>query len=145
MSKVNKLLGAICTIDTNTTEYTSRNIKVERGPVLGAVVFDNEGNIAKEIGNGVYQFESNNFIYPITVIHGIIDTNRNNQIDRETDFALNRVLKIYETGTKATVLTTVQDINLKNCIKETFNLQEEDLFKLPSEDTLYFMFRKKQI
>jgi len=109
--------------EESTTPATSTDITVERGPVLGALVLDDNGQRGVAIGNGTYRF-SEKVQYPVTVDGGYIDTNRNNRIDAgEARLAFE--LKITE-GTAATLVSTVaNNSQVRTMLKEQYGLDDE--------------------
>lgn len=109
--------------EESTTPATSTDITVERGPVLGALVLDDNGQRGVAIGNGTYRF-SEQVQYPVTVDGGYIDTNRNNRIDAgEARLAFE--LKITE-GTAATLVSTVaNNSQVRTMLKEQYGLDDE--------------------
>ena len=73
--------GASSTTGTTTTATTGTTIQVVRGPILGAIVRDNNGTgvVAKSDGNGNYTF-AKPITYPIVVTGGVIDMDRDGKI-----------------------------------------------------------------
>ena len=65
---------------TDTSNLTTTDITVERGPVLNAVVKDKNGKMAVAQGNGVYRF-TGDFEYPLETTGGVIDLNHNGLVD----------------------------------------------------------------
>jgi hypothetical protein len=109
----------------------SKTIKVERGPILGAVVVDAEGQVANEDANGSYTFEDA-IAYPVSVFGGYIDINRNGQVDAEE--LVNSVVLEANEGNVLTILSTMLsngDAQVSTMLLETLGL---DKSLTPSEN-----------
>lgn len=64
--------------NVDTTSIATNTIQVVRGPILGAIVRDNNGagRVAKSDGNGNYTF-AGAITYPVVAMGGVIDIDRN--------------------------------------------------------------------
>jgi len=87
------------------TSTTGTSIQVVRGPILGAIVRDNNGTgaVASSDGNGTYTFK-NNITYPIVATGGVIDMDRDGKVsvgDVKNDMNLSST-----SGSVVTVATT---------------------------------------
>ncbi|MEA3384513.1 MAG: DUF2202 domain-containing protein [Campylobacterota bacterium] len=123
------LVGCGDSSNSNTTkESTYTDVTVERGPVIGAYVVDNNGVRAYNLGEGQYRFQSTPS-YPITAYGGYIDVNRDGTIDNN-DTALNIPLSLNEQSrTKLTLLTTIaQNDELKEQLMSIYDISEEELY-----------------
>lgn len=118
-----------------TTTDTPTTITVQRGPILGAIVTDTVGNVAKEVGNGDYTFKSTP-IYPVVVSGGVIDIDRDGVIsvgDVANDLNLSTT-----SGSVVTMATTLatnpKTKSALDQIANSLNLTIADVFsKTPSE------------
>ncbi len=109
----------------------SKTVQVERGPILGAVVVDVEGQVANEDANGSYTFEDA-IAYPVSVFGGYIDINRNGQVDAEE--LVNSVVLEANEGNVLTILSTMLsngDAQVSTMLLETLGL---DKSLTPSEN-----------
>ncbi len=91
---------------TPSSETSLTTVTVERGPILGAVVLDAEGQQATQDASdrASYTFETPP-VYPISVYGGYIDVNRNGVIDAgEVE---NTIVLTAESGEVITLLTTM--------------------------------------
>ena len=120
--------------NNDTVSYT--DITVERGPVIGAYVVDNNGVRAYNLGSGQYRFE-NTPSYPISAYGGYIDVNRDGIIDTN-DTALNIPLSLnQQTRTKLTLLTTIaQNEELKEELMNIYEISQEELYTLTPSTSL---------
>lgn len=110
------------------------DINVERGPVIGGIVVDANGNQAYNLSNGIYRFKAKP-TYPIYVSDGYIDVNRDSKIDLN-DTKLSMALSVVnENKSTATIVTTLISNNteIQNYLKTTFALSEDELYLKPSE------------
>lgn len=110
------------------------DVNVERGPVIGGIVVDGNGNQAYNLSNGVYRFNTKP-TYPIYVSDGYIDVNRDSKIDLN-DTKLSMTLSIVnENKSTATIVTTLISNNteIQNYLQTTFALSEDELYLKPSE------------
>jgi hypothetical protein len=121
---------------TVTTTPTSTDIIVERGPVIGSYVVDNNGKRASNIGSGKYRF-STTPSYPIYVYGGYIDVNRDGVINGD-DTALTFPLSVSEQDKEViTLLTTLAaNSDIKNELLSTYNFSEDELFRLTPSTSL---------
>lgn len=143
----------------------SKEVTIERGAILNAVVSDAKGNtaIAVDSYSNIYKF-SEEISFPVTVSSGIIDVNANGQID-DSDIELKTTLK--SSDNKVSLISTLiydedktkQEEKLKklyDLTKKELNQEEfkkEDLLKLPSENkvsailtnAIYKDFKSKDI
>lgn len=127
--------GGGTTSSTTPTTYT--NILVERGPVIGAYVVDNNGKRAINIGNGQYRFYVTPS-YPINVYGGYIDANHNGEIDL-TDAELTIPLRLsVQDRDSITLLTTIAALgdDFKNELLTTYSLSENELYTLTPSSSL---------
>ena len=120
---------------TNTnTEVVSKTVTVERGPILGAVVLDDDGQQAVQDDNATasYTFETPP-VYPVTAYGGYIDVNRNGVIDAgelentiELQAASGEVLTllttILATNDENTTSYFLDDLNLNSALTPTQDL-----------------------
>ncbi len=76
------LLSGCSDSDTSNETSSSKTFSVERGPILGAVVLDADGQQATQDDNAtaLYTFAESP-TYPVTVYGGYIDVNANGVID----------------------------------------------------------------
>ena len=128
------LLSGCGSSSGDTSLDTQTDITIERGPILGAYVIDNDGKRAFNLGDGNYRFQSTPS-YPIIAYGGYIDVNRDNIIDTN-DTELNIPLSLHDNSSKKlTIPTTIaQNEELKNELLTTYGLSEEELYNLtPSE------------
>lgn len=110
------------------------DVNVERGPVIGGIVVDANGNQAYNLSNGVYRFKVKP-TYPIYVSDGYIDVNRDSKIDLN-DTKLSMALSVVnEKKSTATIVTTLISNNteIQNYLQTTFTLSEDELYLKPSE------------
>ncbi|MEA3354655.1 MAG: DUF2202 domain-containing protein [Campylobacterota bacterium] len=117
-------------------ESTYTDVAVERGPVIGAYVVDNNGVRAYNLGAGQYRFQTYPS-YPITAYGGYIDVNRDGVIDNN-ETALTIPLTIKEQSrTKLTLLTTIaQNDELKEHLMSIYDISEEELYTLTPSTSL---------
>lgn len=107
------------------------DITVERGPVLAARVTDANGQAATALGNGRYRFTETP-AYPLQAREGVIDANRNGQIDGE-DGVQTFPLRT-RSGEHVTLLTTLmEDETVKTALMDALEMTEEELSALPGE------------
>ena len=120
--------------DTNNDVSTQGyDITVERGPVIGAFVVDNNGKRAMNIGDGVYRFDQTPE-YPISSYGGYIDVNRDGVIN-SNDTMLKSSLKVAEQNRKKITIATTLASNesLKAKIMTMLGISEDHIFdELPS-------------
>jgi len=132
-SVLGTLLIGCGTTDTALTETT--DISVERGPVIGAYVVDNNGNKARNLGAGEYRFDSTP-IYPVNVYGGYIDVNRDGVINN-SDTKLTFALRVQQSSLKVTVVTTlIEDEEIKNELIDVYGLSEDELYTLTPSNSL---------
>lgn len=100
------LLLSGCGSDSSSSVATSSTVKVERGPILGAVVIDDNGQEATQVNDTTasYTFETPP-VYPITAYGGYIDVNRNGIIDEGE--VKNTIILKAESGEVLTLLTSI--------------------------------------
>lgn len=127
--------GGSSSATTTTTLSSPTTIKVERGPILGAIVTDAAGSIAIEDGNGSYTFKGVP-VYPVLVTGGVID------VDRDGNISIGDVandLNLSTTGGSVVTLATTLATNPKtkatlDKIASTLNLTTTDILsKTPSD------------
>lgn len=109
------------------------DVSIERGPVIGGIVVDANGNQAYNLSNGVYRFNSKP-TYPIFASDGYIDVNRDSKIDLN-DTKLTMALSIAnENKSVATIVTSLifDSSEIQNYLMTTFSLSEEELYLKPS-------------
>lgn len=126
---------------TETSTVTTSDVTVERGPVYGSTVTDNNGQVAtQKEGTNVYTFATTP-VYPISANGGNIDVNGNGIID-EGDIELTTTLTSY--SAVITPITTYlgntssdEGKTKVRKLKEILNdstLSDDDLIKkVPSE------------
>ena len=109
-------------------------VTVERGPILGALVLDAKKNKAKDLGDGRYEFNTS-IDYPIEVVGGYIDVNRNGSID--SGEVKNTVVLKAGSGKSVTLVSTLAtDTEMRVMMEENFGLTLKDIeTKLPSNNT----------
>jgi hypothetical protein len=120
-----------------TTSTTYTDMTVERGPVIGAYVVDNNGKRAINIGNGQYRFYTTPS-YPINAYGGYIDVNRNGEIDLlDAELTISLSLAAQDQN-KITLLTTIADLSsdIKNELLLTYALSENELYTLTPSTSL---------
>lgn len=116
------LLLSGCGSSDSTDTAENAEITVERGPVLGALVLDDEGNQGVPQGQGRYRFE-NRINYPVTVKGGYIDVNRNDEVD-SGDVALRFTLRLQQ-GSAATLVSTVAtNAQIRTMLQERLDLND---------------------
>ncbi len=82
------------------------DIRVERGPLLGAMIVDAGGRQAVHLGNGVYRFASPP-TYPIVSVGGFIDLDRSGVVDAGDIKAGALTLKSGQSGLAMTLGSTL--------------------------------------
>jgi len=130
------LLGCGGSDSSSESEESFTDVVVERGPVIGAYVVDNNGKKAYNLGNGNYRFQ-NTPAYPINAYGGYIDVNRDGLIDAN-DTQMSISLSLNEVNRKKlTILTTLsKEETIKNEILLQYNLSSEELFTLTPSESL---------
>jgi len=102
-----------------TTPAVTNTIQVVRGPILGAIVKDRLGKVARSVGEGNYTF-TGTISYPISATGGVIDTDRNGLVsvgDVKNDMNLTA-----STGNVITVVTTYEaDPTTKDMLQKVAN------------------------
>ncbi|MCF6201755.1 MAG: DUF2202 domain-containing protein, partial [Hydrogenimonas sp.] len=126
-------LFAGCGSDSTTASVDGYDITVERGPVLHAVVIDQNGNQAREIGKGVYRF-ANAPKYPVTAAGGFIDIDRDGTVSAGD---VNNTLIIK--GSEGVALTLLNSVSLNSDVREwlksEFNITDDTINNYtPSKD-----------
>jgi len=101
--------------DTSSVTSTTSDVTVERGPILDSVVYDDNGQKAISIGNGVYRFKSTP-TYPIKAIGGYIDVDRDGKVSAG-DVQNNLYLK---SGLKGNVVTVASSLSTNKDIVSLF-------------------------
>ncbi len=101
------------TSDSEDSLSGSNTVTVERGPILGAIVIDSDGQEATQDLNETasYTFETPP-VYPVMAYGGYIDVNRNGIID-EGEVA-NTILLKAEDGEVLTLLTSMLSVSDEN-------------------------------
>jgi hypothetical protein len=124
-------------------EVVSKDVTVERAPVLNATVTDANGQVAtQKVGQDIYSF-AQAITFPVTVVGGFIDLNGNGVAD-STDISLDIPLKSYSNiVTPITTLVAVEDpvkreeltqVLLAKLNVNDSTLSEDDLLGLSSKN-----------
>ncbi len=119
------------------------DVSIERGPVIGGIVVDANGNQAYNLSNGIYRFTTKP-TYPIYVSDGYIDVNRDSIIDINDTKLTTALSVVNENKSVATMVTTlitdstdvsniIENRDIKNYLMTTFTLSEDELYLKPSE------------
>lgn len=108
-------------------------VTVERGPVLGAMVMDAQKHQAKDLGDGRYEFNAS-INYPVEVVGGYIDVNRNGTID--SGEVKNTVVLKADSGKAITLVSTLaRDKEARQLMEDNFGLTLKDMqTKVPSDN-----------
>lgn len=112
------------------------DITIERGPVIGSYVVDDNGIRGYNLGLGQYRFYKEP-AYPIKAFGGYIDVNRDGIIDAN-DTKLTIDLSLSQIGeNKLTILTTLaEDSVIRDYIINTYGITESELFTLVPSTSL---------
>ena len=119
--------------DTTSTSTSANDVTVERGPILGGLVVDANGQRAADQGNGLYRFETTP-VHPIKAMGGYIDVNRNGVVDAgEVENTL--IMQAKEGSAVTLVSTLASNPELETFLTTELNVTRDQITSLtPSSD-----------
>jgi hypothetical protein len=112
------------------------DITVERGPLLHALVSDADGNMAGNLGNGVYRFNDVP-TYPISTVGGYIDVNRSGSVDEGDVKAGRLIMRSGESGGAVTLCSSMAGVQVLKELLLNMGFTESQLLNAtPSQDRM---------